>query len=93
MMLVMTVTDLLDTGRKRNVRETFRRRPGLLRNVLCKFNLHSVSKSQQGEVFHSSKHCTKKVFLLKDVLIAVRRLTFFQFNDVLRKRLICLAGA
>ena len=33
----------VDTGRKLNVHKTFRRRPGRLLNVLCTFNLRSVS--------------------------------------------------
>ena len=33
----------VDTGRKLNVHKTFRRRPGLLLNVLCTFNLRPVS--------------------------------------------------
>ena len=33
----------VDTGRKLNVHKTFRRRPGRLLNVLCKFNLRPVS--------------------------------------------------
>ena len=33
----------VDTGRKLNVHKTFRRRPGRLLNVLCKFNLRLVS--------------------------------------------------
>ena len=32
----------LDTGRKPNVRKVFRRRPGRLLNVLCRFNLYPV---------------------------------------------------
>ena len=31
------------TGRKLNVHKTFRKRPGRLLNVLCTFNLHTVS--------------------------------------------------
>ena len=34
----------LDTGRKLNVHQTFRRRPGRLLNVLCTFNLRPVSR-------------------------------------------------
>ena len=34
----------LGTGRKLNVHNTFRRRPGRLLNVLCTFNLRTVSK-------------------------------------------------
>ena len=34
---------LAATGRKLNVHETFRRRPGRLLNVLCTFNLRPVS--------------------------------------------------
>ena len=34
----------IDTGRKLNVDKTFRRRPGRLLNVLCTFNLRTVSK-------------------------------------------------
>ena len=33
----------IDTGRKLNVHKTFRRRPGRLLNVLCKFSLRPVS--------------------------------------------------
>ena len=33
----------VDTGRKMNVHKTFKRRPGHLLNVLCTFNLRSVS--------------------------------------------------
>ena len=33
----------VDTGCKLNVPKTFRRRPGRLRNVLCTFNLRSLS--------------------------------------------------
>ena len=33
----------VDTGRTLNVYKTFRRCPGRLRNVLCTFNLRSVS--------------------------------------------------
>ena len=32
----------VDTGRKLNVYKTFRRRPGRLLNILCKFNLRPV---------------------------------------------------
>ena len=34
---------LVDTGRKLSVHKTFRRRPGRLLNVLCTFNLRTVS--------------------------------------------------
>ena len=34
---------LVDTGRKLNVRKTFRRRPGCLLNVLCTFNVRPAS--------------------------------------------------
>ena len=33
----------VDTGRKLNVHKTFRRRPGRLLNILCTFNLRTVS--------------------------------------------------
>ena len=33
----------VDTGRKLNVRKTFKRRPGRLLNVLCTCNLRPVS--------------------------------------------------
>ena len=36
----------LDTGPKMNVHKTFRRRPGRLLNVLCTFNLHSLSRGK-----------------------------------------------
>ena len=36
----------LDTGPKMNVHKTFRRRPGRLLNVLCTFNLHSMSRGK-----------------------------------------------
>ena len=35
---------LVDTGRKLNVRKTFRKRPERLLNVLCTLNLRPVSK-------------------------------------------------
>ena len=34
---------LVEIGRKVNLRKTFRRRPGRLLNVLCTFNLRTVS--------------------------------------------------
>ena len=37
------------TGRKSNVHITFRRRPGHLLNVLCTFNLRSVSTGHAGK--------------------------------------------
>ena len=37
----------VDTGRKLNVHKTFRGRPGRLLNVLCKFNLRSVSTGKE----------------------------------------------
>ena len=40
---VLRLTYLIDTGRKLNVHETFRRRHGRLLNVLYAFNLHPVS--------------------------------------------------
>ena len=36
----------LDTGHELNVHKTFRRRPRRLLNILCAFNLRSVSKGQ-----------------------------------------------
>ena len=36
----------VDTGRKLNVHKTFRKRPVLLLNVLCMFNLRPVSTGQ-----------------------------------------------
>ena len=36
-----------DTGRKLNVHKTFRRSPGRLLNVLCRFNLRPVSMGMQ----------------------------------------------
>ena len=36
----------VDTGRKLNVHKTFRKRPVLLLNVLCTFNLRPVSTGQ-----------------------------------------------
>ena len=40
---VRNLLSSVDTGRKLNVHTTFRRRPGSLVNVLCKFNLRPVS--------------------------------------------------
>ena len=37
----------VDTGRKLNVHKTFRRSPGRLLNVLCRFNLRPVSMGMQ----------------------------------------------
>ena len=41
--VIRSFSDPVDTGRKLNVHKTFRRRPGFLLNVLCTFNLRSVS--------------------------------------------------
>ena len=41
--LFITEGYLVNTGRKLNLHKTFRRRPGRLLNVLCRFNLHPVS--------------------------------------------------
>ena len=49
----------VDTGRKLNVHKTFRRRPGLLLNVLCMFNLRHVSlvlTTFRLQVFNTAKH-------------------------------------
>ena len=40
------------TGRKLNVHKTFRRRPGLLLNVLCTFDLLPVSTGTYLPQFH-----------------------------------------
>ena len=37
----------VDTGRKLNIHKTFRKRPGHLLNVLCKFSLRPVSTGYQ----------------------------------------------
>ena len=37
----------VDTGRKLNVHNTFRRRPGRLLNVLCTLNLRPVSMGKE----------------------------------------------
>ena len=39
---IVETINSVDTGRKLNVHETFRRRPGYLLNVLCTFSLHPV---------------------------------------------------
>ena len=39
----------LGAGRKLNVHETFRRRPGRLLKVLCTFNLHPVSRGKSAK--------------------------------------------
>ena len=39
----------VDTGRKLNVHKTFRRRPGRLLNVLCRFDLRPVSTGEELE--------------------------------------------
>ena len=41
--LRITSSNPVDTGRKLSVHKTFRGRPGRLLNVLCTFNLRSVS--------------------------------------------------
>ena len=41
-----TLQDPVDTGRKLNVHKTFRRCPGRLLNVLCTFNLRTVSTGE-----------------------------------------------
>lgn len=47
----------VDTGRKFNVRKTFRRGPGCLQNVLCKFNLRPEFKCMN----HFAKFTWKRV--------------------------------
>ena len=47
----------LDTGHKLNVHKTFRRRPGRLLNVLCKFKLRPVSR---GKATHHSTHFVRE---------------------------------
>ena len=46
-MKLMSVNYPVDTGRELNVHKAFRRRPGSLLNVLCTFNLHTVSTGYQ----------------------------------------------
>ena len=45
--IVLAKTYPLDTGRKLNVHNTFRRRPGRLLNVLCMFNLRPVLRGKK----------------------------------------------
>ena len=49
----------LDTGRKLNVHKTFRRRLGRLLNVLCTFNLRTVSTGQDYCSFINVHECCK----------------------------------
>ena len=48
----MNIAVPVDTGRKLNVHNTFRRRPGRLLNVLCTFDLRPVSTGCPHNVFH-----------------------------------------
>ena len=47
----------LDTGRNLNVHKTFRRRPGRLLNVLCSFNLRSVSRGSFQKWYQPLAYC------------------------------------
>ena len=49
----------VDTGRKLNAHKTFRRRPARLLNVLCTFNLRSVS-TRRCISFSSFSLCPKR---------------------------------
>ena len=60
----------VDTGRKLNVHKTLRRRPGRLLNVLCTFNLRSMSTGQ----LKSTKNDSKRVTILLPQLAIVRLL-------------------
>ena len=53
----------LDTGRKLNVHKTFRRRPGRLLKILCKFNLRLASTGNWTKVAISFKLCIESHFL------------------------------
>ena len=71
----------VDTGRKLNVHKTFRRRPWRLLNVLCTFNLRSVSTGMgEGSV--------KNNFTLFELLsITFSMLIFFLFLTIWRQKL------
>ena len=55
--IISKASSPLDTGRKLNVHETFRRCPGLLLNVLCTFNLRIISRESRGK--HSNRQGKK----------------------------------
>ena len=56
----------VDTGRKLNVHETFRRRPGRLLNVLCMFNLRPVSTGTVPETPHSIMNMLETYFCIQE---------------------------
>ena len=47
----------VDTGRQLNVHKMFRRRPGRLLNVLCTFNLRSVSMGHSENYITHNEDC------------------------------------
>ena len=72
-----------NTGRKLNVHKTFRRRPGRLLNVLCAFNLRSVSMGKTNHI-KILWHCFSNV-LLVDIYIAFESITHFEILSRQRK--------
>ena len=64
----------LDTGRKWNKHKTFRRYPWRLLNVLCRFNLHTVSRGYES-----------KFLLFKSLMGKVN--TIIDFHEKSRKYL------
>ena len=54
----------VDTGRKLNVHNTFRRRPGRLLNVLCTFNFRPVSAGYETYGCHDHNNKENKPGIL-----------------------------
>ena len=57
----MTEGNPVDTGRKLNVHKTFRRLSGRLLNVLCTFNLRSVSTGKKLRLVLDLRHVNKHI--------------------------------
>ena len=77
-MVVNSLWYPVDTGRKLNVPKTFRRRPGRLLNVLCTFNLRTVSAGQL-QVVYSSRYVTATTILLQNATE-----TYYQMRQLLQ---------
>ena len=66
----MVLNISVDTGRKLNVRKTFRRRPGHLLDVLCAFNLRPVFNGDASgfpgshKIFQVKKERNSKIFVV-----------------------------
>ena len=71
----------VDTGRKLNIHNMFRRRPGRLLNVLCMFNLRPVSTGLVIFIFN----IFVKAWATKNRLCHRAYKIFCEFSEILRK--------